>query len=132
MNPVSLAQAPIEALPVITPYLGVFGVALGVSLLMTPLMRWLAMRNGVVDRPDLARKNHAKPIAYLGGAAVFLAWLAGMAACYFIEPHDPRSVALGLVHVTFPISLVIGALVITLTGLVDDVFGLSPRVKVGG
>ena len=132
MNPVSLAQSTIEVLPVITPYLGVFAVALGVSLLMTPLMRWLAMRNGVVDKPDLVRKKHARPIAYLGGAAVFLAWLAGMAVCYFIEPHDPRSVEMGLVHVTFPISLVIGALVITLTGLVDDVFGISPRVKMGG
>ena len=90
MNPVSLAQTAIDVLPVITPYLGVFAVALGVSLLVTPLMRWLAMRNGVVDHPDLGRKNHAKPIAYLGGAAVFLAWLAGMAACYFIEPHDPK------------------------------------------
>jgi len=35
------------------------------------VMRWLALRNGIVDLPDAARKNHIEPIAYLGGVALF-------------------------------------------------------------
>ncbi len=132
MHAVSIAQASFPIRSVVGPYLSVFFVALVVSLILTPLMRWLAVRNGVVDRPDLIRKHHGRVTAYLGGAAIFLAWLAGMCACFFIVPHDPRVLALGTTHVAFPISIVIGALVITLTGLMDDVFGISPRVKVGG
>ena len=132
MNDLSPAQNVGSVWSVVSPYLGVAGAALGVSLLATPLMRRLALRYGVVDRPDLVRKRQRRPVAYLGGAAIFLAWLAGLATCHFITPHDPRAADLGLTHVSFPISLVIGALVITLTGLFDDVFGLSPRVKIGG
>lgn len=127
-----LAQNNAPFRSVITPYLAVFAVALGISLLLTPLMRWLAIRNGVVDWPDKTRKSHGRPTAYLGGAAIFLAWLGGMFTCFLITPHDSRVLALGLNHVSFPISIVIGALVITLTGLMDDVFGVSPRVKLGG
>jgi UDP-N-acetylmuramyl pentapeptide phosphotransferase/UDP-N-acetylglucosamine-1-phosphate transferase len=68
-------------------------VALIVSLALTPVLRRLAIRNGVVDWPDRGRKNHARPIAYLGGAAIFLGWLAGMFTCFFITPHDPRVLA---------------------------------------
>ena len=48
-------------------YLGVFLVAFLVTLLVTPLMRRLAIRNGVIDRPDDPRKAHRIPVAYLGG-----------------------------------------------------------------
>lgn len=126
-------EHPWASLPaVVTPYLGVLAVSFLVSFILTPLMRSQALRYGVVDRPDLLRKNHKIPIAYLGGIAIFLAWLAGMFTCFFIEPHDPRVLALGLHHVAFPITIVIGALVIVLTGLMDDVFGIGPRVKIGG
>jgi len=127
-----LAQTNTPFRSVIEPYLAVFAVAFVVSLLLTPLMRLLAIRNGVVDWPDRDRKNHGRPIAYLGGAVIFLAWLGGMFTCFLISPHDPRVLALGLTHVSFPISIVIGALVITLTVLMDDVLGISPRVKLGG
>lgn len=117
---------------VLRPYIPVFLIAFFASVILTPLMRGLALRNGVIDWPDLQRKRHPHPVAYLGGAAIFLAWLAGMFMCFVIEPHDPRVAALGLHHVLFPMSLVVGALVVTLVGLFDDVWGVSPRVKLGG
>jgi UDP-GlcNAc:undecaprenyl-phosphate GlcNAc-1-phosphate transferase len=69
---------------------------------------------------------------YLGGLALFAGWLTAMFACYFITPHDPQVLELGLHHVKFPHAIVLGATVITLTGLIDDIYGISPRVKVGG
>jgi UDP-N-acetylmuramyl pentapeptide phosphotransferase/UDP-N-acetylglucosamine-1-phosphate transferase len=58
-----------------------------VSFLLTPLMRIVALYYGVIDRPDNVRKMHTVPIAYLGGIAVFVGWLAGLAASQFLSLH---------------------------------------------
>lgn len=136
MTPAILAQTAADAQldktwlrDVITPYLGVFFVAFFVAFTVTPLMRLLAVRNGIVDWPDLKRKDHIQPVAYLGGVAIFLGWLAGMALCFFRRPSSETVAALDLGSV---IAIILGAIAITLTGLFDDVFHISPRVKVGG
>jgi UDP-GlcNAc:undecaprenyl-phosphate GlcNAc-1-phosphate transferase len=112
--------------------MAVFFVAFFVSFVATPVMRWLAIRNGVVDWPDFKRKVHLQPVAYLGGIAIFLGWLAGILMCFAITPHDARVIELGMTHVKFPFAIVIGGAVIALTGVIDDVYGVSPRVKIGG
>ena len=58
-------------------------VSLGVSLLATPACRHIALKRGIVDRPDDFLKPHAKPIPYLGGVAIFLGWLAGLLVALF-------------------------------------------------
>jgi UDP-GlcNAc:undecaprenyl-phosphate GlcNAc-1-phosphate transferase len=120
-------------------YIAIFIVAFFVTMLATPLMRKLALANGIVDHPNDPRKAHRMPIAYMGGVAVFLGIIAGIALSYvamdlwyhpdmqIIEMHesafDNRPV---------PFSLLLGMTVIMLTGLIDDVIGLSPRFKIGG
>ncbi|MCC7145197.1 MAG: undecaprenyl/decaprenyl-phosphate alpha-N-acetylglucosaminyl 1-phosphate transferase [Phycisphaeraceae bacterium] len=113
---------------VISPYMGVFFAAFLISFAMTPLMRRLALANGIVDWPDLKRKAHVEPVAYLGGIAIFLGWLAGISSCLFVSDQGliPGS------HVDFPLSILVGAAAIIFIGLWDDVAGISPRVKVGG
>ncbi|NJL30654.1 MAG: undecaprenyl/decaprenyl-phosphate alpha-N-acetylglucosaminyl 1-phosphate transferase [Phycisphaerales bacterium] len=115
---------------VISPFIGVFIAAFLVSLAATPLMRTLARKNGIVDKPDLARKLHREPIPYLGGVAIFLGWIAGMTACLLAYRYNDAGQIERLVNI--PISIVFGAGVITLVGLFDDVYGSSPRVKLGG
>ncbi len=115
---------------VIAPYVGVFAVAFLVSLLATPIMRKLARQNGITDNPDMQRKLHREPIPYLGGVAIFLGFMAGMAACLFAYQYNQHGDVVRLVNI--PISIVFGAAVITLVGLFDDVYGSSPRVKLGG
>jgi UDP-GlcNAc:undecaprenyl-phosphate GlcNAc-1-phosphate transferase len=116
---------------VVAPYMWVFFIAFFVAFTLTPLMRVLALRNGVVDRPDLQRKEHRRPVAYLGGVAIFLGWLAAVVGSYFIAPHAHGAERV-LSYVHFPISVILGAGAIALTGLFDDVYHVSPRVKVGG
>ncbi len=115
---------------VIGPFMPVFFVAFFVAFIATPLMRLLATRNGIVDWPDLARKNHIAPVAYLGGIAIFLAWLAGVSLCYVDFRWSVQGFAVSASG--FPLSIIVGAAVVSLTGLFDDVYGISPRVKVGG
>jgi UDP-GlcNAc:undecaprenyl-phosphate GlcNAc-1-phosphate transferase len=109
----------------------VFTGAWLVAFIFTPIMRRLALRNGIVDWPDLARKQHREPVAYLGGVAVFLGWAAGVMISFNTVPHSSTP-ELTLSSVHFPISIILGALLIAIVGLVDDVYGVSPRIKVGG
>ncbi len=114
---------------VLSPYVWVFITAFIIALLATPIMRMLALKNGIVDWPDLKRKQHLEPVAYLGGVAVFLGWIAAVMVAFFLTPHNARD---GIGGINFPLSIVLGVILITLVGLFDDVYGISPRVKLGG
>ena len=107
-------------------YWPVLVVAFSVALLATPVARFIARKNNIVDHPDQARKLHKKPIAYLGGVAVFLAVLAGIISS-FVFVKQP-----GFFQ-PFPIVIIIGMCAIGLTGLADDIFEyFDPWWKVAG
>lgn len=118
----------------LTPYLGVFAVAFIVSVGVTPVMRALALNNGVIDLPDLKRKNHALPVAYLGGVAIFIGWLCGVLSSYVVTPEMTIAAdgSARRMLQSFPLSILIGAGVITITGVFDDVYHIPARVKIGG
>jgi UDP-GlcNAc:undecaprenyl-phosphate GlcNAc-1-phosphate transferase len=115
---------------VLQQYVWVFYAAFIVSFLFTPLLRVVATYYGIIDQPDRVRKMHSVPVAYLGGMAVFLGWLTGLAVSQFrtlpiLEPGLPT-------HVTINFSIVAGACVIIVLGLWDDVLGVRPWVKITG
>jgi UDP-GlcNAc:undecaprenyl-phosphate GlcNAc-1-phosphate transferase len=70
-----------------------FYAAFVVSFLLTPGMRVVALYYGVIDRPDHGRKVHTVPIAYLGGVAVFMGWLAGLTVSQFLPLHRSSRLA---------------------------------------
>ncbi len=97
-------------------------LAYGVSVVLTPLFRWIAYRAKIVDRPDDLLKPHGRPVAYLGGLAVCIGFLVALTAGVI---HHPQ---------LWTISIMIGAaaVTITLTGLLDDLLNLKPMYKVAG
>lgn len=118
---------------VLSPNIWVFYAAFIIAFLMTPLMRRVAIYYGIVDRPDGLRKMHREPVAYLGGVAVFLGWLVGVVVSQACPWHLGTHwfPALGL-HVRVPIELVIGAFLVVLLGLYDDLFAIGPKWKIAG
>ena len=72
-----------------TTYQGYGLLAFIVTVFATPLAVYLAKRFGVMDRPDQDLKPHARPIPYLGGAAICLGWSAARPR---LSPcgHSPR------------------------------------------
>lgn len=119
-------------------YAWVMAVAFIVTLLTTPLMRKLALMYGVVDRPSEARKVHRVPVAYMGGVAVFLGILAAILFSYaslrfpgLIEYH-PSTHAEDIQKRMVPLFVLFGMTIVVVVGLMDDVWGLPPRVKIGG
>jgi len=113
-------------------------IAFVVTLLATPLMRRLAITYGVIDRPSEARKVHRMPVAYLGGVAVFLGILAAILYSYasvkfagLVEYHPSTHVSDPEQRIV-PLFVLFGMTVVVVVGLLDDVWGLAPRVKIGG
>lgn len=117
---------------VLSPYVYVFYAAFIVSFLFTPIMRVVASHYGIVDKPDGLRKLHREPVAYLGGVAVVLGWLAGMALSRFLVAHYSNTGDFGQVAPSIPVGIVIGGLIIMLLGLIDDIRGIRPIVKISG
>ncbi len=104
------------------PYLVVFSAALIAALVLTPLMKRLALRWGVVAAPG-GRRKHASPIPMLGGLAVFGGWVIGVILIYWLlpplEPGDELRVR----------GVVIGSLVMVVGGLLDDWRELKPWIQ---
>lgn len=97
-------------------------LAYGVSVVITPLVRWVAYRVRMVDRPDAGLKPHARPTAYLGGLAI----CAGFLATVFVGVAGWPNL--------WPLAgaIAAAAVIITFTGLLDDLRELPPRYKVLG
>ncbi len=120
-------------------------VALGVSLVSTPIIRLLAYRAKIVDRPDDLLKPHGRPVAYLGGLAMCAGLLSGL-ACYVATMPDlgGRWQAIGAAlaegdvealhanQLLKAITIAVACLIITISGLLDDLTNLTPRQKISG
>jgi UDP-GlcNAc:undecaprenyl-phosphate GlcNAc-1-phosphate transferase len=97
-------------------FLLIFIVALVFSVVGTPLARRLALASGVVDAPN-ARKVHHSPTPLLGGAAIYLAFI--LAIALFGGRQEIRQL----------VGILVGATFVSVVGVIDDVRGLRPALK---
>jgi UDP-GlcNAc:undecaprenyl-phosphate/decaprenyl-phosphate GlcNAc-1-phosphate transferase len=123
--------APASADSILGPYIYVFYASFLVAFLFTPIMKMVASFYGIIDEPDQGRKMHRRPIAYLGGVAVFLGWLCGLTLSLFLNLHR-KDLGWNNDHPVIKFSIVLGAMIIIVLGLWDDIYGLSPRAKIAG
>lgn len=112
-----------------------FGVALVLVLLLTPLLRRLAVWLGAIDMPH-DRKVHENPTPTLGGLGIFLAVLVALCACKILfAVHPVASAPQGLESaLSSPqlLGIVLAATFIALLGAIDDMRRLSPWMKLAG
>ncbi len=95
-----------------------FFLAYLLALVGTPMARDAAIRFGVVDRPDGQLKNHSAPVAYLGGLAVFVAFLLSIGMTFEFD-HEL-------------LAMLLASTIVTMVGLIDDFGALTPKPKVIG
>ena len=90
-------------------------VALVVSFLMTPIVKTFAYKVGAIDVPKDARRMHKTPIPRLGGLAIFIGFMVSI--LLFVEiTAEMRSILLG-------------AVIIVVLGVVDDIMALPALLK---
>ena len=95
-----------------------FFLAYLLAVVGTPMARDAAIRFGVVDRPDGHLKTHAEPVAYLGGLAVFVAFLLSIGMTFEFDEEL--------------LALLLASTIVTMVGLIDDFGALTPKPKVVG
>lgn len=104
-------------------YLIYFGLALVLALVVTPLVRKLAVRLKCVDMPRPPRNLHSRPIPKLGGLAVFVAFVVTL--CVYLKFGHPN---FAIIPLKFFSAIGIGAAVLMIGGYLDDRYDLSPKI----
>jgi len=108
----------------------VFLLALATTYLLTPWVRRLAIRAGVLDMPD-ARRVHTEPIPRWGGLAIYIGvavgMLAGLARLYLLAPSDEAFLERALQFLGL---LLVGTGVL-IVGMLDDCKQFSALIQMG-
>ena len=90
-------------------------VALVVSFMMTPVVKTFAYKVGAIDVPKDNRRMHKTPIPRLGGLAIFIGFMVSI---------------LLFAHITSEMkSILLGAVIIVVLGVVDDIMALPAMLK---
>jgi len=90
-------------------------VALVISFLTTPLVKTFAYKVGAIDVPKDARRMHKVPIPRLGGLAIFFGFMVSILLFVKITPEMK--------------SILLGAVIIVVLGVVDDIMALPAMLK---
>ena len=90
-------------------------VAFVVSIALTPFVKRLAVKVGAVDVPGEARRVHDHPIPRMGGLAIFLGFI--VSTLLFVDiTQEVRGI-------------LIGSIIIVITGVIDDIVSLRAWTK---
>lgn len=99
---------------IITVFLA-FAVAGVLSFLFTPWVKKFAYKVGAIDVPKDARRMHKVPIPRLGGLAIFLGFLISMLLFGNMSMQA--------------VTILIGAIIIVILGILDDIMALGAKLK---
>lgn len=100
-------------------YIATFAAAWAACVALTPAVRALAFKTGVVDVPD-ERRVHKAPTPLLGGVAIFAAFII---PTLWLLIRSWNSELAGLV---------VGGLIVLAVGILDDIYDIRPIQKVLG
>ena len=90
-------------------------VGLVVSFLMTPIVKTFAYKVGAIDVPKDNRRMHKTPIPRLGGLAIFIGFMVSILLFAEIDAEMK--------------SILLGAVIIVVLGVVDDIMALPAMLK---
>ena len=105
-------------------YVLIASVSLGTALLLTPLVKRLAISFDVVDKPG-TRKIHVNTIPRMGGLAIF-GGIAVSLAFFAIFNHSDF---LDLFFSKGYFNILVGSIIMMVLGIIDDKKGLNAKVK---
>jgi UDP-GlcNAc:undecaprenyl-phosphate GlcNAc-1-phosphate transferase len=107
-----------------------FAVAFGITLVLTPICGWFAKRIGAMDDKTDDRRVHVSPTPYLGGVAMCLGLLGGVAAAWQM---DAFADVFGDGDLQTPLNgVLLAAVIACIVGTWDDVREVSPPAKTAG
>ena len=99
-----------------------FFFAFATSLVLSGVMRKIAMSLRIFDRPDGGRKSQREPVPYLGGVAIMISFLVTVVIGVFVVSPS-KEVRSDVLYLILP------AAALGLIGLWDDIKELSPHFR---
>lgn len=112
-------------IPFALKYVMVLIATIFMAVVLTPLVRFLALRIGAVDNPN-ARRINKVPMPSAGGLAIFISF--AISSLVFL-PLIVTHVHFFDTYFEYVFPIVVAGAVIILTGLIDDVRELAPLPK---
>jgi UDP-GlcNAc:undecaprenyl-phosphate/decaprenyl-phosphate GlcNAc-1-phosphate transferase len=100
-------------------YFVTFIIALVISYLTTPLMRKIALRFMVMDKPTSLVKTHRQPTPYMGGLAIYFAFMIAIFLATIFLGLEWKNIW----------GIVIGGTIIMFLGLIDDISSLPISLR---
>jgi UDP-GlcNAc:undecaprenyl-phosphate/decaprenyl-phosphate GlcNAc-1-phosphate transferase len=99
-----------------------------VTAAVTPAVAALSRRIGALDHPGSGpRKVHTVPVPTLGGLAMLVGFAVALGVAWLLPAFRPL-----FLSSSEPLAVLVGAIVIVLVGIADDLLGLPPTVKLAG
>ena len=103
--------------------LAAFLLSFGATVLLVPAVKAFALKRGFVDVPDGDRKTHPRPVPHIGGLAIAGGFAIGLAVLFAVRNSLPFNISLpGL-------AVLVGAVIMLITGYVDDTRDLGHKTK---
>src|SRR3989338_8992147 len=102
-------------------YLSAFFIPFLLSLAITPIVKYAAIKFGCVSYPN-EKRWHKKPTALLGGIGIFIAFFATLIYLF----------GGALVNNKTMLGFIIGCTIVFLTGLIDDFIHIKAHSKLIG
>jgi UDP-GlcNAc:undecaprenyl-phosphate GlcNAc-1-phosphate transferase len=106
----------------------VLAAALGTGLVATALCKRVALKLGIVDKPDNLVKTHKEPVAYLGGVGI----LAGMLSGILVGAYLMRDELYFGEMFRWLLGIAAGGTIACVVGIIDDVVDIKPWQKITG
>ncbi len=96
------------------------------AVLLTPLVRRLALKYDIIDRPNQARKIQIGHVPLLGGVAIYGAFLIVLVIGWLFGWLND-----GIIRPRQILALILGGLIIVIVGVLDDKYDLKTKAFIG-
>jgi UDP-GlcNAc:undecaprenyl-phosphate GlcNAc-1-phosphate transferase len=98
------------------------------ALVATLLCKKIALKFGIVDKPDNLVKTHKGTVAYLGGIGMLAGLTVGvLTGIYCLRDQEHFHLIF-----TWLLAVLAGGTIACFIGLVDDIFDIKPMQKISG
>ena len=94
-----------------------FFLTIVLSLILTPIFKIISVQTGMVDKPN-ARRINTVPMPSAGGLPIFISFVISTLILF----HD-------IIPRFYIVPILLAALIIIITGVLDDRFELTPKQK---
>lgn len=95
-----------------------FCAIFSMSLILTFLVRQIALKNNIIDNPN-ERSSHKTPTPRGGGLAIAITWFGGL-GYLFLSDQIPQNLFFAL----------LSGIILAIVSLIDDIYNLKPIIRI--